>query len=89
MKKNGEISVVIFSATICVIGYVFLFKRNKKFISENVLTIENYINRLREYDLSPEKEASSLFYDLLECGYSPQRAFSTVQKEVDEAGDFF
>jgi len=89
MKKSGEVTVIIASATACVIGYVFLFKKNKKFISENVLTIENYVNRLREYDLSPEKEASSLFYDLLECGYSPKRAFSTVQKEVDEAGDFF
>jgi hypothetical protein len=39
--------------------------------------------------MSPQKEASNFFYDLLECGFSPQNAFATVQKEIDDAGSFF
>lgn len=89
MKKSGEISVAVGATLVCLSLYYFLTKRNTKFVSENILTIDNYVNRLKEYDMSPEKEASNLFYDLLECGYSPQRAFYTVQKEIDEAGEIF
>lgn len=89
MKKNGDIALATGVSLVCVSLFYFLLKKNTKFISENILTIENYTNRLKEYDMSPEKEASSLFYDLLECGYSPQKAFFTVQKEIEEAGDIF
>lgn len=89
MKKSGEIAVATTVVIMCSSLYYFFLKKNTKFVKQNIITIENYVNRLREYDMSPEKEASSLFYDLLECGYSPQRAFSTVQKEIEEAGEVF
>lgn len=90
MKKNGDAAIALTISLGAFVGYVLYQKhKQKNFVSSNSLTIENFVNRLREYDLSPEKEASNLFYDLLECGFSPEHAFATVQKEIDEAGKFF
>lgn len=57
--------------------------------SYSKLTLENYINRLKEFDMSPEKEATSLFFDLLESGFHPNSAFDLVKKECIEAGEKF
>ena len=65
---------------------------NKKDIekkSYSKLTLENYINRLKEFDMSAEKEATSLFFDLLESGFHPNSAFDLVKKECIEAGEKF
>jgi len=90
MKKNGDSVIIIALSITAFVGYVMYQKsKHKKFVSSNTLTIENFVNRLSEYDMSPQKEASNFFYDLLECGFSPQNAFATVQKEIDDAGSFF
>jgi len=50
------------------------------------LTLENYVNRLKEFDMSSEKEATNLFFDLLESGFNPNTAFDLVTEECIEAG---
>lgn len=65
---------------------------NKKDIEKNIyskLTLDNYVNRLKEFDISPEKEATNLFFDLLESGFHPNSAFDLVKKECIEAGEKF
>ena len=60
-KKNGELYLAI-TATLLAAGiYGFLNKKKHiSFVESNRLTIENFVNRLKEYDMSPEKEASNL-----------------------------
>lgn len=65
---------------------------NKKDIEKkpySKLTLDNYVNRLKEFDISPEKEATNLFFDLLESGFNPNSAFDLVKKECIEAGEKF
>lgn len=90
MKKNGEAKIALFLLLSTAVA-LSIINRNKakSFVKENHLTIDNFVNRLKEFDLSPSKDASNLFYDLIEFGFSPQSAFDVVQKEITEAGDFF
>lgn len=89
-KKNGEIAALVGTGLILFSLYVFFNKKKyEHFVSENSTTLENYINRLREYDTSPTKDASNLFFDLIECGFSPANAFASVQKEIDDMGKWF
>lgn len=90
MKKNGEIKLLLGALAATAIA-VAIINRNKakSFINYNNLTIDNFVNRLQEFDLSPTKDASNLFYELIEFGFSPQSAFDVVQKEATEAGEYF
>lgn len=90
MKKNGKRNIALLA--LCIGGLViFTLNKNKgkSFIDGNNLTIDNFVNRLKEFDLSPSKDASSLFYDLIEFGFSPQSAFDVAQKEATDAGEYF
>ena len=89
MMKNGNNKLYFYLAITGAVAYVYLKNRKQDFVQKNQLTIENYVNRLREYDLSPEKHASNLFYDLLECGFCLDRAFEYVQKEINDNGEYF
>lgn len=56
---------------------------------KSILSIDNYLNRLSEFDISAEKECTNLFFDLIELGFHPQSAFDIVQEESTKAGDIF
>jgi hypothetical protein len=89
-KKNGKVLVFLlgcFSVGL-IAGSISKNKFKKNFIN-NPLTIENYVNRLSEFDLTPQKEASELFFDLISSGFNAQKAFEVVQKECIEAGEKF
>jgi hypothetical protein len=89
MKKSGKLQ--LFILTCALIGWT-TGSINKKTIqnkSYSKLTLENYVNRLKEFDMSPEKEATNLFFDLLESGFNPSSAFDVVKKECIEAGEKF
>jgi hypothetical protein len=89
MKSGEQNKAIAIAALSVIIAGVFSKVFMKKTIKLNNVTIENYANRLKEYDMTPEKEASQLFYDLIDFGFSPSSAFATVQKEIDQAGGFF
>lgn len=90
MKKNGKNIIVTGLISVSIFFWYKNYKKTKEiFYIPNRLTIENYVNRLKEYDISSEKEASNLFFDLIECGFSPQRAFDTVQKEINDSGEHY
>lgn len=61
---------------------------DKKFNVSN-LSLDNYLNRLKEFDMSQENEATALFLDLIELGFHPNSAFDLVKKECLEAGEIF
>jgi tyrosine-protein phosphatase YwqE len=89
-KKNGD--VLVFLLTCFSIGLIVgsinkkQFKKDKK---NNSLTIENYLNRLIEFDLTPQHSASELFFDLMSTGFHPQTAFDMVKEECIDAGEKF
>lgn len=90
MKKNGKGKFLL--AFLCISGITLLAlnkQKGKSFIQNNSLTIDNFVNRLKEFDLSPSKDAYNLFYDLIEFGFSPQSAFDVAQKEATDAGEYF
>lgn len=89
MKKSGKVQ--IFLLTCFLLGWKAQ-SMNKKDIEKkpySKLTLDNYVNRLKEFDISPEKEATNLFFDLLESGFNPNSAFDLVKKECIEAGEKF
>lgn len=58
----------------------------RKMLLENsasiyTVSLEQYLNRLTEFDLTDQKEATSMFLDLIEHGFGPSGAFNVVQKE--------
>ena len=87
--KNGNSKIYFYLVASGVLAFLYLKNKNSNFVKENQLTIENYVNRLKEYDLSPEKHASNLFYDLIECGFCLDRAFEYVQREINDNGEYF
>jgi hypothetical protein len=89
MKNSGKVQLLIL--TFAFLGWRagFINKKNIAKQPYSKLTLENYINRLKEFDISPEKEATNLFFDLLESGFHPNSAFDMVKKECIEAGEKF
>lgn len=89
MKKSNT---WIFLAGCFAFG-AYLGLQNKKviknYIKDNNLTISNYINRLKEFDLTQENESANFFYDLIEMGFDLDSAFEIVKKECAEAKEFF
>lgn len=89
-KKSGEVLVFLLSCfSIGLIAGSIAKNNFKKQLNDNSLTIENYINRLSEFDLTQEKAGSDLFFDLMSNGFNPQSAFSIVQQECIEFGETF
>ena len=90
LKKSGKIATAIIIGGLVgwYAGY-FNKKTMIKTISLPNLSVDNYVNRLKEFDMSSEKEATNLFYDLIESGFSPHSAFDLVKKECLEAGEIF
>ena len=92
MKKNGKLGLVFFG--FLTAGFVLGEISKQKFASNNLennisISLGQYINRLTEFDLTDQKEATSLFLDLIENGFYPDSAFNVVQKECLEAGEVF
>jgi tyrosine-protein phosphatase YwqE len=89
-KKNGDILVFLLTCfSIGLIAGSINKKHFNKFQRNNPLTIENYLNRLIEFDLTPQQSASDLFFELMSSGFNPQRAFEMVKEECIEAGEKF
>lgn len=89
-KKNGEVLVFLLGCfSIGLIAGSFNKNKFKKQISNNPLSIEHYLNRLSEFDLTPEKAGSELFFDLMSNGFSPNSAFDVVRQECIEVGEKF
>lgn len=90
LKKNGKIFTTVISFGL--IGW-YIGSLNKSSMNKNImfskLSLENYMNRLKEFDMSPEQEATNLFLDLIESGFHPNSAFDVVKKECLEAGEKF
>jgi hypothetical protein len=88
--KNGK--TIVFLGSCFLFGY-FLGTKNKKdmksFNTYSNLSLENYLNRLNEFDLSEEKDLSVLFFDLLETGFHPEAAFNLVKEICLETGEAF
>lgn len=90
MKKNGKLYA--FLGACFVVGLVLgTVEKNKmkSFIGSSNLTLENYMNRLKEFDMSDQKEATKMFLDLLSSGIIAKEAFSIVQQECLEVGEFY
>jgi hypothetical protein len=92
MKKNGKIGLLFFG--FLTVGFVLGEISKQKFTNNNSkdiidITLGQYMNRLTEFDLTDEKEATSLFLDLIENGFYPESAFNVVQKECLEVGEVF
>ena len=90
MKKTGN--KVLFLISCFTVGALLGHANKKKFVNvkqKSILTLDNYVNRLSEFDISEEKECTNLFFDLIELGFHPDSAFDIVQKESTEAGDIF
>lgn len=88
--KNGKL--VVFLGSCFIFGYVVGLKNKKnmkEFKDYSNLTLENYLNRLNEFDLSEEKDLSVLFFDLLETGFHPEAAFNLVKEICLETGELF
>ena len=89
MKSSSKLQLLILICATLGWKAARVNKKDIEKISYSKLTLENYINRLKEFDMSPEKEATSLFFDLLESGFHPNSAFDLVKKECIEAGEKF
>lgn len=90
MSKNGKLALMVLG--FMSLGYILGEVNKKKFTDQDTqdkINLEQYLNRLTEFDLTKEKEATALFLDLIENGFYPQSAFNTVQKECLEAGEIF
>jgi hypothetical protein len=89
-KKNGDILVFLLTCfSIGLIAGSINRKNFNKIKQNNYLTIENYLNRLVEFDLTPQQSASDLFFDLMSSGFNPQTAFDMVKEECIDAGEKF
>jgi hypothetical protein len=89
-KKNGEVLVFLLACfSVGIIAGSISKNKFKKNISQNSLTIQNYVNRLSEFDLTETKSASELFFDLMSTGFHPQSAFDIVAKECIDVGEKF
>jgi hypothetical protein len=90
MNKNGKLALMVLG--FASLGYLLGEMSKQNFLSQENkqnINLEQYLNRLTEFDLTKEKEATALFLDLIENGFYPQSAFNTVQKECLEAGEIF
>jgi hypothetical protein len=90
MKKNGKLAFMVLG--FLSLGYILGEINKKNFThqdNDDKINLEQYLNRLSEFDLTEEKEATALFLDLIENGFYPKSAFNTVQKECLEAGEIF
>jgi len=89
-KKTGEVTPFLL---ICFsVGLIFgSISKNKfkKNIKSNSITLQNYVNRLREFDLTEEQSASDLFFELTSIGFDPNSAFDIVIKECIKVGEKF
>jgi len=89
-KKTGEVTSFLL---ICFsVGLIFGSINKSKFkknIKSNSITLQNYINRLREFDLTEEQSASDLFLRLTSIGFDSNNAFDIVVKECIEVGEKF
>jgi hypothetical protein len=89
-KKTGEVTSFLL---ICFsVGLIFgSISKNKfkKNIKSNSITLQNYVNRLREFDLTEEQSASDLFLELTSIGFDSNSAFDIVIKECIEVGEKF
>jgi hypothetical protein len=91
MKKNGKLLLMVtgFLALGYVLGEISKYNFINSISEEPNVNLDQYLNRLTEFDMSEEKEATALFLDLVESGFYPQSAFNMVQKECLEAGEVF
>jgi hypothetical protein len=89
MTKNGKVAAA-FGLSLITLLLLAEYQKNKQkgFVQSNHLTIQNYINRLKEYDITPDKQASSFFFELVEYGYDPLEAFELVQNQINDSGEF-
>lgn len=91
MKKNGKILLMV--AGFVALGYVLGEINKLNFIDAGSqqpnINLDQYLNRLTEFDITQEKEATSLFLELIQNGFYPHSAFNVVQKECLEAGEVF
>jgi hypothetical protein len=90
MKKNGKLALMFLG--FLSVGYIIGELSKQNFLDSTKkpeVNLEQYLNRLIEFDMTDEKEATALFLDLIENGFYPQSAFDVVQKECIEAGEFF
>lgn len=89
-KKNGEVLVFVLSCfSIGLIAGSLSRKNFKKYTTNNTLSIENYVNRLSEFDLTADRSGFELFFDLMSNGFNAKLAFDIVQKECIEIGEKF
>lgn len=86
-KKNSLLLILIGGAGLTIA----LGLRNKRKMEEikriDRLTLSNYVNRLKEFDLSSDGESINFFYDLIEIGFHPNSAFELTKKECMENGE--
>lgn len=90
MKNNSRL--IIYVSLCCAAGAFLGYlnkKEMKKEVKSNSLTISNYVNRLKEFDLTSNSESINFFYDLVEIGFHPNSAFDLARQESIEASEFF
>jgi hypothetical protein len=88
--KNGK--ALAFIGSCFLVGFYLGLKNKKKmntFKDYSNLTVENYLNRLNEFDLSEQKDLSFLFFDLIQTGFHPEAAFNLVKEISLEAGEVY
>jgi hypothetical protein len=89
MKKNEP---YLFLLACFAVGFCVGLQNKKKFTDSKPktnLTITNYVNRLKEFDLTEHNDSVNFFYDLIEIGFHPDSAFEVVKKECIEVGETF
>ena len=82
MKKNGR-NILVFLGFFSI-GLMLGNVSKRKMVLENnpnanKVSLEQYLNRLTEFDLTDQKEATNMFLDLIEHGFGPGGAFDVVQ----------
>jgi hypothetical protein len=88
LKKNGR-NVLVFLGFFSIGLMLGNVSKRKMLLGNSAsickLSLEQCLNRLTEFDLTDQKEATNMFLDLIEHGFGPSSAFDIVQKECFKA----